>query len=342
MAPLEGLEHGPGDAREDLWLRIRVDAGLEAGEQEQVLDHPEQPFRLAGDVGHHGFAVRGGEAIALVPKQAGVAEDRRHRRPQLVGDETQELVLHSVRGAQRLGRGPQRVLDIDPIGDVDEDVNRADHRPVGVTEHRRVRREGHPRAVWSLCDRLDAAQFATVLQRHRHRTLVVGHRRAVRVEQLVRAAPQLAELGPAAPECGCRVVEEGQSTLAIGGVDGNVERLEHLPRAPLGGTPAHVRLDERPHVLDETFCGSMSARCLQRDGVGVARVDAHDTPRYGNQSLWPSITARAAESEGSAALARPLHGSIAAAVPPCEVRRPIYPITVCCRRPPSVDRPRGG
>ena len=53
MPTLERLQDRAGDMREDLRLGIGMDAGLEAREQEQVLDDAQQPLGLAGDVGHH-------------------------------------------------------------------------------------------------------------------------------------------------------------------------------------------------------------------------------------------------------------------------------------------------
>ena len=130
MAPLERRRRdGPDDVGEDLRLGIGADARLEAGQEQEVLDDAEQALGLAGDVGDHRRPVASAEPVALVAQQAGVAEDRRDRRSQLVGDEPEELVLDRVRGMQGLGGGPQRVLGALAVGDVDEDVDRADDRP---------------------------------------------------------------------------------------------------------------------------------------------------------------------------------------------------------------------
>ena len=62
-----------------------------------------EALRLCGDVGQHRIALFRCQLVAPVLEESGVAEDRGHRRPQLVRDEPQELVLDQFDSSSSAG-----------------------------------------------------------------------------------------------------------------------------------------------------------------------------------------------------------------------------------------------
>ena len=104
------LDRPLDDAVERRRLELGRGARPEPGQGEQVLDDLVEAFRLGGDVGQHRVALRSCEPIAPVLEQSGIAEDRCHRRPQLVRHEPQELVLHRVRRLELGQRGGGEVV----------------------------------------------------------------------------------------------------------------------------------------------------------------------------------------------------------------------------------------
>ena len=113
------------------------------------------------------------ELRATCLQQPRVAVDRGHRRPQLVRDEPEEGVLDRVGCLERTGGTL-------PVGDVDQDVDRADQLPVIREQGRRVGGERHLAAVGPDRDGLAAANGSGLVEGDRHRALVVTHRRTRR------------------------------------------------------------------------------------------------------------------------------------------------------------------
>ena len=134
-----------------------------------------------------------GQLGAVGLEQPRVAEDRGDRGPQLVRDQSEELVLDRVGRFECVGGGAHGLLGPVALGDVDEDVDRADELAVVGEERCRVGHERDVRAVRPDGDRLAAADGSRFLERDGHRTLVVAHRRLVEVQQPKRAAPFLAD-----------------------------------------------------------------------------------------------------------------------------------------------------
>ena len=90
----DGLDEEAGQV--DGLARQRA-AGVEAGQQQQVLDQRGHPARLLLDLGQRG--VGGGPVVGPAAGQLGVASDRGERRAQLVGgvgDELPDLLLAAV------------------------------------------------------------------------------------------------------------------------------------------------------------------------------------------------------------------------------------------------------
>ena len=150
VAAGERVDRLADDVIEDLRLDVRLRSRAEAGQQQQVLDDPEEPLRILGDVGDHRPPSVLAQGVALVAEDLGVAEDRRDRGSQLVRHEAEELVLHRVRSAQRLGIRDERVLGLAPIGDVDQDVDRPDQarrrRRAAASDRARTRSDSRPAA----------------------------------------------------------------------------------------------------------------------------------------------------------------------------------------------------
>ena len=106
------------------------------------------------------------------------------------------------------------------LGDVDEEVDRADHPALRVAQGRGVGHEPHACSVGPLRDRLDATDRLAGLERDRHRAFVVGQACAVEPIEPPRPAPQVRSEGRAvAPELGGGLVVEGDPALGVGGVD---------------------------------------------------------------------------------------------------------------------------
>src|SRR6266516_2111643 len=90
--------------------------GSSLGHEEQVDDDVEQPLRVAADDAEE-VAVTLREPVAVLVEQLEVAEDRRQRGPQLVGDDRDQVVLEVVELAQALvlhgqdGAGLVRLLE---------------------------------------------------------------------------------------------------------------------------------------------------------------------------------------------------------------------------------------
>ena len=112
--------------------RVEVDraplegtAGVEARQQQQVLDQRRHPLGLDLDLAH-GLPQGGGLVLGTgAPGQLGVPLDGRQRRPQLVrgvGDELPHLLLARVPRAQRVlhvvEQGVERRADLPDLGAV--------------------------------------------------------------------------------------------------------------------------------------------------------------------------------------------------------------------------------
>jgi len=183
-------------------LRLEVDTLLLArcsGHHEQVLDEAQEPLGVGRDVRDHRPVALGQTLGGL--EQPCVPEDRRDRRPELVGDESEELVLHRLRGVQR-------VLCAAPLCDVNEDIDRADQRPVRIEDDRRIRDERGSSPVRALGDSLVPADRSTLVERDGHRAFLVTHRPPVRPEELPRPTPFLAQRWASAPEFCGGLIEE--------------------------------------------------------------------------------------------------------------------------------------
>ena len=75
---------------------------LHTCEQEQVLDDPLESLRFSDDIAKGLLLVLLGQLVCSALEEQGVAEDRRNRSAQLVGDEAEELVLYRNRLEQSL------------------------------------------------------------------------------------------------------------------------------------------------------------------------------------------------------------------------------------------------
>jgi hypothetical protein len=111
----------------------------DAGQEQQVAHQPHQPVRVALDDRQELSGVQA--AGALVQQQLGVADDRGQRRPQLVRDQADELVLLPVELAHGLvlqaelaGLPRQRLLRPDLRRHVPGYPERPDDRPGGVPQ----------------------------------------------------------------------------------------------------------------------------------------------------------------------------------------------------------------
>ena len=78
------------------------------------------------------------------------------------------------------------------LADVDQHVDGADDLAFGIAQRRRIGNERHAAAVRALGDGFGVADRTAFLERHRHRTLVVRQRRAVRPIKLPGHAPFVA------------------------------------------------------------------------------------------------------------------------------------------------------
>ena len=100
---------------------------------------------------------------------------------------------------------------------------------VGIAQRRRIRREWHPCPIRAFGRGLGAAHLPVLLDRHRHRALVVGQRRPVRPEQPPGAAPSgAAQIRAPTPQIGCSPVVEGEAAGGIGEVDRGRQGLEQI------------------------------------------------------------------------------------------------------------------
>ena len=108
-------------------------AGVEPGQQQQVLDQRGHPRRLLLDLVERG--PRRGGVVGTTAGQLGVAGDRGQRRPQLVGgvgDELAHLLLALVPGVQRrLDVGEQRVEGRADLADLGALVGEPVRHPLG-------------------------------------------------------------------------------------------------------------------------------------------------------------------------------------------------------------------
>ena len=259
MPPPEGDHHRLDDVIEDLRLDVERRPGPEPRQLEEVLDDPHQALGFLADVADH-VPFRGAE-VAVLAEDDGVPEDRRHRRPELVGDEAEELILDRVRRLQGGGRRAQRLFRGEALGDVDQDVHGTDELPVRIAQGRRVRHERDASAIGSLGVRGGAADGPILLEGDRHRALAVGHRPAVEMEQAERAAPLLAELRPATPEVDRGLVEVRDPPVRIGRVDRDPERLQE---GPIGLLVSGKR--QRPEQPGEAGAGIGLAEGIERRG----------------------------------------------------------------------------
>ena len=281
VSPLEGRDRFADDMSEDLRLEIDRRPGCQLGQEKQVLDDGEQPIGVIRDVDDHRIAQRLFELITALAEQRGVPEDRRHRRPQLVRDESEELVLDGIRDVERVGGSAERVLGLLALGHVDENVDRPDQLAVRVAQRCRVRDEVDATTIGSLCDGFVPSDGPVLAQRDRHRALVVAHRSTVRPEEPPRPAPLLAELGPAAPERGRGFVEEGDPPRGIGRVDGDAERLEEVAIRLLGSgrTSATRRAPQSAEELDELTRSFRDRRLVDLCRLRALFCEDHDLPR---------------------------------------------------------------
>ena len=153
----ERLHGALDDQREDLRFEVGPRAGAEPGQVEEVLDDDVQAIGVGRDVRDHRRPDVLVEVVAAGLEEPGVAEDRRDRRPELVRDEAEELVLDGVRCLEGVSRGAYRPLGLVSLRDVDEHVHGADHRAGVVEQRRRVGHERDVRAVGADRDRLATA-----------------------------------------------------------------------------------------------------------------------------------------------------------------------------------------
>ena len=235
---------------------------------QEVLDDGVEPVRVGRDVGDHRCPDALVELRAACLQQPRVAVDRGHRRPQLVRDEPEEGVLDRVGGLERTGGTL-------PVGDVDQDVDRADQLPVIREQGRRVGGERHLAAVGPDRDRLAAANGSGLVEGDRHRALVVTHRRIVGPEQSERSAPQLAERGLATPEFRGSDVEEGDPPVGVGRVDRHAEGIEEAPVSvgPLMDRSRCGRPRARRTAGDDPEQMPVELRCVGRQSpVGGCRM----------------------------------------------------------------------
>ena len=137
-----------GDARQvrvaDLQRQL---PRLHLGQEQQITHQVQEAFRVALD--DPGEVVGVPPAGPLVPQQLDVADDRGQRRPQLVRDEGDKLVLQPVQlaqplvlGAQFTGLAGQGVLGHDLGTDIPGDPERADDLAAFIAEGHL--RRGHP------------------------------------------------------------------------------------------------------------------------------------------------------------------------------------------------------
>ena len=128
----------------------------------------------------------------------------------------------------------------------------------------------HARAVGPLADDLDTPDWPVLFQRQRQRELIVGHRRAVQVEERPSPAPSgVAEPGTAPPDVGGSPVEEGDPPRGIGCIDGSRQRSEELAKDLLALAQALLR---DPVLGDVTGHAEQS----DRSPFGVAHDGAFD------------------------------------------------------------------
>ena len=229
--------HGPfDDADQHLRLEVRLRARAEPRQVEQVLDDGVEPVGVGRDVRDHRLADVLVQPGAACLQQTGVPEDRGDRRPQLVRDEAEELVLDRVGRLERVGCRAGRLLGATQLRDVDQDVDRADQLAVIVEQRRGIGHERHLRPVRTLGDGLSAPDRTGLLERDRHRALVVPHRPAIGPAQPQRAAPRFAQRRTPAPELGGGGVEERDAAVAVRRVDRHAERVEEAAIA-IGTAP---------------------------------------------------------------------------------------------------------
>src|SRR5689334_18120513 len=138
-----------------------------------------------------------------------------------MGYQPEELVLHGVRRIQCLSSAAA-------LRDVDEDIDRADQCPVRIEDDRWIRDERRSRPVWSQGDRLVPTYGPRLVERDRHRALLVAHRPAVGPVELPRSTPFFPELRSPTPQVRGRLVEERDVTLGVGRVDRDPDRVEEL------------------------------------------------------------------------------------------------------------------
>ena len=280
--------HGPlHDVAEDLRFELGLRARSEAREVEQVLDDGVEPVGIGRDVIDHRRADSLVEFRAAGLEQARVAIDGRDRGPQFVRHEPEEGVLDGVRGLERLCRGGDRPFGVVALGHVHQHVDRAHQAALVIEEWRRVGHKRDIRAVGPDGDRLATADRSGLLERDRHRTLVVTHRRFVGPQQAQRPAPLLAEGRPPSPELGCGLVEERDPAVRIGRVDGHPERVKKPAVAVdlLVGGPRRDRSNLRPTAGDDAEQVAIGRRRRQgrrpSERVGTSGLDGHAVLREG-------------------------------------------------------------
>src|SRR5215470_10683666 len=123
--------------------------------------------------------------------------------------------------------------------DIDKHVDGAGQSSGFIEQWRRIGDEGNPGAVRALSDRFHATDRSLLMQRHRHRTLVVWQWRAVRPIKLPGTAElAVAQFGATTPKRGRSLVVIGDAPLCIRHVDGGRKYLNCLAAQPVDLTCA--------------------------------------------------------------------------------------------------------
>ena len=123
-----------------------------------------------------------------------------------------------------------------PVGHVDQHVDGADQDAGRVVQRLGERHEADAAAVRPLGVRLHAGDGPVLLDGHRHRALIVRHRRAVEPIQPPGAAPPAVAQGrPVAPQLDRRRVVVGDAALGVRHIDGGGQGFDHLMEIGMEG-----------------------------------------------------------------------------------------------------------
>src|ERR1700756_659802 len=108
-----------------------------------------------------------------------------------------------------------------PLAQINQHIDGTGDLARSIEQRRWERDEGNTRAVRPLGNRFDTADRTALLQRDRHRTLIMRERRAVRKIKLPGHAPfVVAQKWCSASEVDGGLVEIGNLAGGVGGVDG--------------------------------------------------------------------------------------------------------------------------